>query len=326
MNDSRVCLRIYDLSDGHAAALSRLLIGRKFRGVWHCGIAVFGLEYFYGGYIGKLPPAAVESEIGLSPYKVEFLGSTTITRAEFERFLRDIDDNFTPETYHLIEWNCNHFADVCSRFLLNGKGIPGPILKQPRKLQNCWRGKLVLGLVQGIMGNPLVVDKELLLGSRHPNNEAHKELRSETKPWTKRMLDLYSQIIGLFTQPSESPTPALLPIPLPSISQSFTPASPGGYSLADPQRSASSPPVSVPLRKLNISQQSWILSGPPIAGSPLLALTTARSGSHRKLLTTNLQPSPSFDLDQSTTTSTASDSRRSISLRGYSVVNTPIPT
>eukprot|EP01055_Gregarina_sp_Pseudo9_P001450 Gregarina_sp_Pseudo_9__1449@NODE_1973_length_1225_cov_10_136594_g1827_i0_p1_GENE_NODE_1973_length_1225_cov_10_136594_g1827_i0NODE_1973_length_1225_cov_10_136594_g1827_i0_p1_ORF_typecomplete_len369_score80_67Peptidase_C97/PF05903_14/2_3e29LRAT/PF04970_13/0_34_NODE_1973_length_1225_cov_10_136594_g1827_i0261132 len=193
-----VCLRIYDLSGGHAAALSKILIGRKFRGVWHCGIAVFGYEYFYGGYIGKLPPQAVEREIQMSPYKVELLGETNVTASEFGRFLRDIDDRFTPETYHLMEWNCNHFADVCSRFLLNGRGIPASILKQPQKIQTCWRGKLILGLVRSLTGNPFV-DRELLLGTTHPINAEHRasQTAEESKSWLAKAVDFYSNLANM---------------------------------------------------------------------------------------------------------------------------------
>eukprot|EP01053_Blabericola_migrator_P003737 Blabericola_migrator_1__3736@NODE_211_length_11365_cov_144_425828_g181_i0_p4_GENE_NODE_211_length_11365_cov_144_425828_g181_i0NODE_211_length_11365_cov_144_425828_g181_i0_p4_ORF_typecomplete_len292_score36_04Peptidase_C97/PF05903_14/3_9e29LRAT/PF04970_13/0_25_NODE_211_length_11365_cov_144_425828_g181_i053146189 len=209
-----VSLRIYDLSDGHAAALSQILIGKKFRGVWHCGILVFGFEYFYGGYIGKLPPHQVELEIQLSPYRVEHLGYTGLTQGEFDRFLKDIDDRFTPETYDLVEWNCNHFADVCARFLLNGKGIPTPILQQPQKAQDSWRGKIVMRVLSNLTGNNPFVDREVYLGTRHPNNadnRPHQSVQTCSKaedesPWVNMLMTLYSNVVTIFDREQHEDT------------------------------------------------------------------------------------------------------------------------
>lgn len=60
-------------------------------------------------------------------------------------FLREIDSEFTPLTYDLVNWNCNHFSDVCSRFLLNNEGIPRAILRQPQRVSRSWVGRIILG-------------------------------------------------------------------------------------------------------------------------------------------------------------------------------------
>lgn len=39
-----------------AAQLSRQLIGRHIEGVWHTGIIVYGVEYYFGGGISSDPP------------------------------------------------------------------------------------------------------------------------------------------------------------------------------------------------------------------------------------------------------------------------------
>lgn len=52
---STVKVRIYDLSQGLAKNLSRMLIGKQIDGIWHTGVVVFGKEYFYGGGIQAKP-------------------------------------------------------------------------------------------------------------------------------------------------------------------------------------------------------------------------------------------------------------------------------
>lgn len=143
-----VDVRVYDLSQGRAALFSPLFMKRPIQGVWHSGILVFGTEYFYGGYIDRLPPAEVELEIGYPPALIQNLGSTSKTRAELEKFLAEIDHDFTPSTYDLVAWNCNHFADVCARFLLDGRGIPRAILQQSQKISQTLLGRAVVTVLQ----------------------------------------------------------------------------------------------------------------------------------------------------------------------------------
>eukprot|EP01054_Gregarina_sp_Poly1_P003774 Gregarina_sp_Poly_1__3773@NODE_2119_length_2648_cov_136_409919_g188_i2_p1_GENE_NODE_2119_length_2648_cov_136_409919_g188_i2NODE_2119_length_2648_cov_136_409919_g188_i2_p1_ORF_typecomplete_len488_score46_01Peptidase_C97/PF05903_14/2_9e28LRAT/PF04970_13/0_1_NODE_2119_length_2648_cov_136_409919_g188_i211292592 len=142
--ESPVLLRVYDLSNGRIARMSPLLMRRPIRGIWHTGLQVFGMEYYYGDAINKLPPAMVESAMNLRPARIEHLGNTTVTQREFECFLNAIKDRFTPEEYKLMEWNCNHFTNICSRFLLGGKEIPQEIQMLPQQIEESLVGQVAL--------------------------------------------------------------------------------------------------------------------------------------------------------------------------------------
>ena len=45
----KVELYIYDLSQGMAASLSPMLLGRSIEAIYHTAVVVYGREYFYGG-------------------------------------------------------------------------------------------------------------------------------------------------------------------------------------------------------------------------------------------------------------------------------------
>lgn len=47
----KVVLRVYDISQGMAKALSPALLGKQIEAIYHTGIAVYGREYFYSGGI-----------------------------------------------------------------------------------------------------------------------------------------------------------------------------------------------------------------------------------------------------------------------------------
>lgn len=47
-------------------------------------------------------------------------------------FLRENRSEWSMETYHVFEHNCNHFTDACADFLL-GHGIPKDITGQPNE-------------------------------------------------------------------------------------------------------------------------------------------------------------------------------------------------
>lgn len=143
---SPVHLRVYDISSGQAALWSQLVLRRKIEGIWHTGVHVFGLEYFYGGGIDCMPSPQVEASFNMEIVEVRLLGYTTKTREEFERYLVCLDNKFTPDTYDLIEWNCNHFSDACARFLLHNRGVPEDILNLPQTVASTYLGSIVLKL------------------------------------------------------------------------------------------------------------------------------------------------------------------------------------
>lgn len=55
-----VQLHIYDLSQGAAALMSGMLLGRQIDGIWHTAVVAYGREYFYGGQgIQSIIPVSV---------------------------------------------------------------------------------------------------------------------------------------------------------------------------------------------------------------------------------------------------------------------------
>ncbi|EZG56153.1 putative PPPDE peptidase domain protein [Gregarina niphandrodes] len=190
MPGDEVWLKVYDLSDGKAAAVSPLLLKKPIRGIWHSSVEVYGFEYFYGGYIERMNPALVEREIGMTPDITKLLGTTTMSRKTFEKFLSDIDHDFTPETYDLVEWNCNHFADVCARFLMDGKGVPKSLLCQPGEVSKSVVGKAILRLIEIAHDNPVqMADGQLrtdITGSCEHHRISYRPLELQEKVRLKR--------------------------------------------------------------------------------------------------------------------------------------------
>uniref|UniRef100_A0A4W5LU26 palmitoyl-protein hydrolase n=1 Tax=Hucho hucho TaxID=62062 RepID=A0A4W5LU26_9TELE len=132
MTDQRVALHVYDLSRGLARQMSASLLGTHIDGVWHTGVCVYGLEYFYGGGIQAVPPAQVAETYG-TPYQVVELGTTQVAQTEFTSFLQEIQSRFTAATYNLLSNNCNNFSNEVANFLV-GASIPQHILDLPQQV------------------------------------------------------------------------------------------------------------------------------------------------------------------------------------------------
>ncbi|OQR81089.1 peptidase [Achlya hypogyna] len=146
---ARVALHVYDLSRGLARQMSASLLGMHIEGVWHTGVSVYGLEYFYGGGIQAVPPDQVAETYG-APYEVVELGTTDVPQSVFLHFLQEIQPRFTAETYNLLSNNCNNFSNEVANFLV-GTNIPQHILDLPQK---------VLSTPMGAMFRPMFEDMQ----------------------------------------------------------------------------------------------------------------------------------------------------------------------
>lgn len=154
---TKVVLHLYDLSQGMARAMSMGIIGKQLDGIWHSGIAVFGIEYFYGGGICAAPAGRAIPHLS---YQEISLGETTKTQIELETFLQSINHRFTQATYSLLRHNCNNFANEVAVFL-TGKGIPEHIIRLPQEFLTSPMGAALAPMIEGMeqrMRNELVGD------------------------------------------------------------------------------------------------------------------------------------------------------------------------
>ena len=142
----KVIVYQYDLTNGMAKAMSRGLIGKQVDGVWHTGVCVFGKEYYYGGGICVGKPK--KTPYGYPVKELDF-GYTTKTEADLKAYLKSINNQFTMNTYNVLNHNCNHFTDAALYFLV-GKHLPDSILKQHEELLNTPMGQMVRPLLEGM--------------------------------------------------------------------------------------------------------------------------------------------------------------------------------
>ena len=56
MNNNRVIIFIYDLSEGIAKGLSTTMLGKEIEGIYQRAVNVFRYEYYYSGGINKSSP------------------------------------------------------------------------------------------------------------------------------------------------------------------------------------------------------------------------------------------------------------------------------
>eukprot|EP00388_Colpodella_angusta_P000645 GDKJ01002277.1.p1 GENE.GDKJ01002277.1~~GDKJ01002277.1.p1 ORF type:complete len:497 (-),score=180.52 GDKJ01002277.1:133-1623(-) len=146
-----VRVRVYDLSRGMAKNMSKMMLGKQIDGIWHTGIEVFGLEYFFGsGGIMKAPPHVVEAEYGMQPVDVIPLGETSIPQDIFDEFVKECENgNFHGSKYNIIENNCNNFSDECAQFL-TGAGIPHHIVSLPKEIMATPFGQMLFPMLSSM--------------------------------------------------------------------------------------------------------------------------------------------------------------------------------
>ena len=115
---NRVQLVVYDLSRGMATTMSQQILGQQIDGIWHTGILVFGVEYFFGGGIQAQPEGIFARQHQMPPVRMHDLGSTSKQKSELQTFLMSIHNQFNASTYNLLRNNCNNFSDTVSQFLV----------------------------------------------------------------------------------------------------------------------------------------------------------------------------------------------------------------
>ncbi|GBE61766.1 desumoylating isopeptidase 1-like protein [Babesia ovata] len=142
-----VYLKVYDLSHGMASKISMPLLGFQMDGLWHTSIAVFGNEYLFGQGISYCSEARCEEMTNLPLVRKILLGETSITKEVFHEYIDSLKVTFSPESYHLLRWNCNHFTNTAADFL-TGTGIPDEYVKMIERIEQSPSGKVVLGLIE----------------------------------------------------------------------------------------------------------------------------------------------------------------------------------
>ena len=158
INNNRVIVYLYDLTQGFIPELSLLLLGKQINGIWHTGICVFGYEYYYGGGIQRTSPK--KSPYGLPVKEIDF-GFTMKSKESFEQYLKSINNEFKKENYNLLTHNCNHFTDA-SLMYLTGKHLPEKILKQHKEILNSPTGQLIKPIIEQVIININKVSNALL--------------------------------------------------------------------------------------------------------------------------------------------------------------------
>ncbi|KAG2390106.1 DeSI-like protein [Vigna angularis] len=115
-----VYLNVYDLTpiNGYAYWLGL--------GVYHSGVQVHGVEYGFGAHerdttgIFEVEPRRCP---GFTFRKSIFIGSTDMGARDVRELMERMAEDYSGNTYHLIQKNCNHFCDdVCVK--LTGKSTP----------------------------------------------------------------------------------------------------------------------------------------------------------------------------------------------------------
>ena len=122
-----------------ARALSGDLLGTSLEAVYHTGVVAFGKEYWFGCGLQCAAESTTQTQFGM-PLRSVDMGTTEIDESMFEEFLTEVSSRFTPETYNLLRWNCNHFSDEATQFLV-GKSIPQEILDLPEVFMRTEIGK-----------------------------------------------------------------------------------------------------------------------------------------------------------------------------------------
>jgi hypothetical protein len=99
-------------------------------GVYHSGVEVHGVEYCYGGH-----PFSMSGVFAMAPKNCEELGENYVFKSSIEigktdfseddvkLIIESLGEDFRGDQYHLLNKNCNHFAEAFVQVLC-GQSIP----------------------------------------------------------------------------------------------------------------------------------------------------------------------------------------------------------
>jgi hypothetical protein len=145
----RVQLAVYDLSRGMAMMMSQQILGQRIDGIWHTGIVVNNVEYYFGGGIQRSPYGLFARQSQLPAVRLDEMGETRKTQREIDDYIRSIRSSFSAVTYDLINNNCNHFANAFCIFL-TGRGIPTEIVDLPRIVFSTPGGQMIRPMIESM--------------------------------------------------------------------------------------------------------------------------------------------------------------------------------
>eukprot|EP01023_Acetabularia_acetabulum_P021110 TRINITY_DN2104_c0_g1_i10.p2 TRINITY_DN2104_c0_g1~~TRINITY_DN2104_c0_g1_i10.p2 ORF type:complete len:188 (+),score=28.16 TRINITY_DN2104_c0_g1_i10:162-725(+) len=139
-----VKLHIYDLSMGLAKSMSQSFLGKQIDAIYHTGVVVGNMEYYFGAGIQRAP--AGQTPFG-TPMEVMHLGETLVTEDIIQEFIEELRPRFSQQTYNLMNNNCNNFSDEFASFLV-GTGIPDHIVSLPAEVAATPMGAMLLSNFQ----------------------------------------------------------------------------------------------------------------------------------------------------------------------------------
>ena len=176
-----VQLAIYDLSHGMARQLSAQFLGGvqyAIDAIPHSGVVVYGQEYFYGSGIQSESPTLFRQMTGMVPFQIVSLGHTMVTQSEFEQWCSEqmshhLGGRFTPQSYDLLECNCNHFAhSAVLEGLRLSQGVPDWVLQVPQRFLASPMGQIVRPMLDQMQLRAPVEGAHSIHSSNNNNNNS----------------------------------------------------------------------------------------------------------------------------------------------------------
>jgi len=112
--ESEVTLHVYSLGTTSALKSANKVMHKLGTGVFHAGVEVHGVEYFFVGHasetgvgIRSCVPGACA---GHKHFKALPMGKVRLSRMGVLAIITQMSSSWTMETYHLLTRNCCHFA------------------------------------------------------------------------------------------------------------------------------------------------------------------------------------------------------------------------